>query len=461
MEKTSKASLIDELIEKSRQAQASFEQFSQEQVDNIVKAVAKVVFDNAQRLARMAVDETAMGNYEDKVKKKMGKARIIWNSLKGKKSVGIIDYDEATGIAFVAKPMGVVGAVTPCTNPVVTPMCNTMFALKGRNSIIIAPHPRAKKCGKFVVDLFNSEVAKYNASANLIQIIEEPTIELTGELMGKVDVVVATGGMGMVKSAYSSGKPAYGVGVGNVQVIIDRDADIKEVVPKIIAGRSFDNGIICSAEQTVMITEEKFDSVISEFEANGCCYISDASQKERLRIALFPGGVPNKEVVGQNAARIASLAQIKISSDTKVLLVQTDGIGRQDLFCREKMCPVLAVIKYKEFANAVAIAQANLDYEGKGHSVSIHSNNRKNIEYAAQNLKVSRFLVNQVCATANGGSFYNGLAATTTLGCGSWGGNSISENLDYKHLINISRIAYYNKDAKAPTDEELWGETII
>ena len=177
-------------------------------------------------------------------------------------------------LLLIAKPMGVVGAVTPCTNPVVTPMCNVMFALKGRNSIIIAPHPRAKKCGKYVVDLFNAAIAKYNTPANLIQIIEEPTIELTGELMKKVDVVVATGGMGMVKAAYSSGKPAYGVGVGNVQVIIDRDADIKEAVPKIIAGRAFDNGIICSAEQTVMIPEEKFEAVIAEFEANGCYFIS-------------------------------------------------------------------------------------------------------------------------------------------------------------------------------------------
>ena len=458
MEETKKITLVDEMIEKAKKAQLLFETFTQQQVDDVVRAVAKVVFDNAETLARMAVEETGMGNFDDKLKKKLGKSRIIWHSLKGKKSVGIIDYNEDTGIALVAKPMGVIGAVTPCTNPVVTPMCNVMFALKGRNSVIIAPHPRAKKCGKFVVDLFNKAIEKFGAPSDLIQIIEEPSIELTGELMKKADVVVATGGMGMVKSAYSSGKPAYGVGVGNVQVIIDSDADIKDAVPKIVTGRAFDNGIICSAEQTVMIPEDMFDKAIAEFEKNGCFFVKDADDKKTLRETLFAGGVANKDVIGQDIATIASLAGIKIPKDTKVLVVETDGIGKADLFCKEKMCPVLAVIKYKDFSQAVSFAQVNLDFEGKGHSVSIHSNNKQNIEYTADKLKVSRFLINQICATANGGSFFNGLAATTTLGCGSWGNNSISENLDYRHLINISRIAYYKKDALVPSDEELWGE---
>ena len=448
--------IVDSLIEKSKTAQNRFEKFSQKEVDKIVKAIAKVVFDNAVELARMAVEETRMGSFEDKVKKKQGKARIIWHSLKGKKSVGIIDYDKKTGIALVAKPMGVVGVVTPCTNPVVTPMCNIMFALKGCNSIIMAPHPRAKKCGKYAVDLFNKEISKLGAPENLIQIIEEPSIQLTNELMQKVDVVVATGGMGMVKAAYSSGKPAYGVGVGNVQCIIDRDVDISEAVPKIVTGRAFDNGIICSAEQTVIIPEEIYDSVIAEFEKNNCYFINNKSDKERIRKALFEDGGPNKDVIGQSVQKIAQIAGISIPENIKILLVQADGIGQEDLLCREKMCPVLATFKYKDFKQAVKIAQANLDCEGKGHSVSIHSNNKDNIEYAANNIKVSRFLINQICATMNGGSFYNGLAATTTLGCGSWGNNSISENLDYKHLINISRIAYFIKDVKVPSDEELW-----
>jgi succinate-semialdehyde dehydrogenase len=449
---------IDEMVSKSKSAQIEFEKFSQEGIDKIVKAIARVVFDNAEKLAKMAVEETRMGNFEDKVMKKLGKSRIIWNSLKGKKSVGILEYDKVSQIALVAKPMGIIGAVTPCTNPVVTPMCNVMFALKGRNSIIIAPHPRAKKCGKFLVDLFNEALLKYNAPRDLVQIIEEPSKELTQELMKKVDVVVATGGMGMVKAAYSSGKPAFGVGVGNVQVIIDRDADIKEVVPKIITGRAFDNGIICSAEQTVMVPEEKFNELVSEFKAHNCHLISDKDEKERLRKTLFTDGVPNKDVIGQDVEKISSIAEIKVPAGTKVLIVETDGIGRSDVFCKEKMCPVLALTKYKDFEHAVEIAQTNLDFEGKGHSVTIHSNTKENIEYAGVNLKVSRILINQICATSNGGSFFNSLAATTTLGCGSWGNNSISENLDYKHLINISRIAYPIKGASMPDDSMLWGD---
>lgn len=450
--------LVDLMLDKARKAQVEFEKFSQEEIDAVVKAIAKVVFDNAKELARMAVDETRMGNYEDKFKKKAGKARILWHSLKDKKSVGIIGYDEKSGIVLVAKPMGVVGAVTPCTNPVVTPMCNAMFALKGRNAIIIAPHPRAKKCGKYVVDLFNAALAKLGAPEGLIQIIDEPSIELTNELMKKVDVVVATGGMAMVKSAYSSGKPAFGVGVGNVQVIIDDDADIKDAIPKIVTGRAFDNGIICSAEQTVMVPEGKYEQALAEFEKNFCHVIRDSGQRDRLREILFVNGVANKDVIGQSAATIAKLAGIDVPENTMVIVVTATGIGSADLLCKEKMCPVLSILTYKNFKEAVAIAQANLNYEGNGHTVTIHSDNKENIEYAANNLSVSRILINQICATSNGGSFFNGLAATTTLGCGSWGNNSISENLDFKHLINISRIAYYKKDSKVPSDSELWGD---
>ncbi len=453
-------SLIDVMIEKSRKAQLEFEKFTQEQIDKCVKIIAKVVFDNAEEFARMAVAETRMGNYEDKLKKKLGKSRIIWHSLKNKKSVGILEHDEKTKITLVAKPVGIVGAVTPCTNPVVTPMCNAMFALKGGNSIIIAPHPRAKKCGKYFVDLCNEKLSAVKVPENLIQIIEEPTIELTNELMRKVDVVVATGGMGIVKAAYSSGKPSFGVGVGNVQVIMDRDIDIKDTVSKIIAGRAFDNGIICSAEQTVMVPDEKFDEIVNEFKNNGCHFISGKEEKQRLRDALFINGVPNKDVIGQAVSKIAEIAKIDIPSGTKVIVVETDGIGKEDVFCKEKMCPVIALIRYRDFAEAVRYAQANLDFEGKGHSVSVHSGNKENIEYAALNVKVSRILINQICATSNGGSFFNGLAATTTLGCGSWGNNSISENFDYKHLLNISRIAYFNESLKAPSDEELWGDSL-
>jgi succinate-semialdehyde dehydrogenase len=448
---------INDLITKSRIAQKEYEKFNQQQVDAVVKAIAKVIYENAADLAKMAVDETRMGVFEDKIKKNQGKSKIIWNSLKNKKSVGILSYNEETGVVEVAKPMGVIGVVTPCTNPIVTPMCNAMFALKGRNSIIIAPHPRAKKCTRVVVNLFNEAIKPYNVPENLIQMIDEPSVELTGDLMKAVDVIIATGGMGMVKAAYSSGKPAFGVGAGNVQCIIDRNVNIKDAVPKIVAGRIFDNGIICSGEQTIIAHEDDYAAIIGEFKANGAYYTEDTQETQRLRAALFPNGVMNKDLVGQSVAKVAEFAGIKLPAGTKLIVVKAGGVGRSDVLSKEKMCPVIAAYSYKTFAGAVELANANLDVEGKGHSISIHSENRENIEYAANVVPVSRVLINQICSTMNGGSFYNGFAPTTTLGCGSWGNNSISENLDYKHLINITRIGYFMKDAKVPTDEEMWG----
>lgn len=447
---------IEELIKKARTAQEEFESFSQEQVDKIVRAIGKVIYDRAEELAKMAVEETRMGVYDHKVLKNKGKSKLIWNNLKDKKSVGIIGEDKEKALIMVAKPKGVIGAVTPCTNPIVTPMCNAMFSLKGRNSIIVAPHPRAKKCAKYVVELFNEEIAKFNAPKNLIQVIEEPSIELTSELMKAVDVVVATGGMGMVKSAYSSGKPAYGVGAGNVQCIIDREVDIKEVVPKIIAGRTFDNGIICSGEQSIIAPRENYDKIIKEFKDNGAYYVEDEAMIERFAKVMFPEGTINGKIVGQSVQFIAELVGVEVPKDTKVIILKARGKGNEDILCKEKMCPVMIAFKYDSFEEAVDIAQRNLNLEGKGHSCAIHSKDMNHIKYAGDKLTVSRLVVNQPSSTSAGGAINNGFAPTTTLGCGSWGNNSISENLDYKHLINVSRIGLFNENAKVPTDEEIW-----
>ncbi len=456
MSATVKNGLIDEMMAKAKKAQEAYELFDQQQVDVIVKEIAKVVYDNAKDLARMAVDETGMGVYEDKIKKNEGKAKIIWYSLKGKKSVGIIEKNEKTGIIKVAKPVGIVAAVIPTTNPIVTAMSNSMFAVKGRNAIILAPHPRAKKTTTRTIELVNNAIAKLNAPENLIQIIEEPTIELTGELMQKADVIVATGGMGMVKAAYSSGKPALGVGAGNVQCIIDRGVDIKEVVPKIIAGRIFDNGIICAGEQTVIAPKDQYDDIMQEFILQGAYYTEDPAEQDALRKVMFVNGAMNKDVVGQSVQDIADLAGIKVPEKTRVILIKADGPGEKDLLSKEKMCPVMATYAYDDFSEALSIAQTNLELEGKGHSAALHSNNDEHIEMAGEHLTVSRLVVNQTSATTAGGSFYNGFAPTNTLGCGSWGNNSISENVTYKHLLNISRIGYYMKDAYVPTDKELW-----
>jgi succinate-semialdehyde dehydrogenase len=448
---------IQRLVAKARAAQKVIETYDQEKTDKIVRMFAKVIFDNAEPLARMAVEETGMGVYEDKVKKNQGKSRIIWNDLKNKKSMGILRYIEEEGIVEVAKPMGVVGAVTPCTNPIVTPMCNAMFAVKGKNVIIVAPHPRAKKCTRRIKELYDAELMKMGVPTDIFQVIEEPSIELTNELMKTVDVVIATGGMGMVKAAYSSGKPSYGVGAGNVQCLIDKGYDLSVCVPKIVAGRIFDNGIICSGEQTAIAHKDDFEAMLKEFEKNGAYIVRDKDEMDRLRETLSPGGKLNKDAVGVPAARIADMAGLKVPEGCKLLVVVPEKYGEEEQFAREKMCPVIAAYQYSTWPEGVGIALSNLEAEGKGHSASIHSDNKMHVEYAMDMLPVSRIVVNQICSTMNGGSFFNGLNPTTTLGCGSWGNNSISENLSYRHLINISRIAYVKPGAVQPSDDEIWG----
>jgi len=448
---------VEELVARARKAQKEFEAFSQEQVDAAVRAIGKVVYDRAEELARMAVDESKMGVYEDKVAKCHGKAKCIWNSLKGKKSVGIIGEDREKGIIRVAKAKGVVASVTPVTNPVVTPMCNAMFALKGQNAVIVAPHPRTEHVNLYVVGLFRQELKKLGLPEDLVQTIEHSSIEATNALMHSVDVVVATGGAGMVKSAYSSGKPALGVGPGNVQVILDRQVDLEDAIPKIIAGRIFDNGIICSGEQSVMIPREQYDEAIEIFRKNGVFYVDDPAVAAQFAEAIFPGNGPiSHKVVGQSVQTVARTAGVEAPEGARMILIKARAIGKEEPLCREKMCPVMIAAPYDTFEEAVALAQRNLDLEGKGHTASIHSNDMEHIKYAGEHLTVSRVIVNQSSSTGAGGSLYNGFSPTTTLGCGSWGNNSISENLNYTHLINVSQIGLYNKDKQVPTDEEIW-----
>ena len=448
--------IIDEMINNARLAQKVFENWNQQQVDQVVRAIGKVVYDNAELLAEMAVNETGMGNYADKTAKNKGKSKTIWYSLKDKKSVGIINTYDDIGIVEIAKPIGVISSICPTTNPIVTPMSNAMFALKGRNAVIVAPHPRAKNCSSYTAKLINESIKKLGAPDNLIQVIEEPTLELTNELMKSSDAVVATGGSAMVNAAYSSGKPSFGVGPGNVQVIIDRNVNFNDVSKKVILGRSFDNGIICSGEQSIIVHENDFDEVIDAFKSNGGYVVSDSVEKQILKDTLFINNIMNKEVVGQSAIKIAEISGIKIPDSTKVILMEADGLGSEDVLCKEKMCPVIAIFKYSTFTEAIKIAQTNLELEGKGHTCAIHSNDEENINYAGLNLTVSRLVVNQPSSTTAGGAITNGFAPTTTLGCGTWGNNSISENLTYKHLINISRIGYHLADKKIPSDSDIW-----
>jgi len=450
-------SMVAELVARSRSAQREIADYTQEQTDVIVRMFAKVVYDNAETLAVMAVEETRMGVYEDKIAKNKGKARIIWNHLKDKKSVGIINVDEDEGMIEIAQPMGVVGAVTPCTNPIVTPMCNAMFAVKGRNSIIIAPHPRAKRCAKKVAELYWHELGILGVPRDIFLVIEEPDVEQTRQLMQEADVVIATGGMGMVKSAYSSGKPSFGVGAGNVQGLVDRGIDYRAAAKRMIASRIFDNGIICSGTQTVIAPRDDFEEVIRAFQAEGAYYTDREDEINALRDAVFPNGTMNRELVGQSVDKVAGAAGIALPEGAKAIIVKAGAGGDAEAFNREKMCPLMSAYTYDTWEEAVEIARRNLLCEGAGHSADVQSDDHGHIEYAGLNLPVSRVLVNQICATMNGGAFANSLSPTTTLGCGSWGNNSISDNLSYFHLFNRSKIAFAKKDWKQPPDDEIWG----
>ncbi len=456
METDSKA-YINGYIERARKAQAEFEKMSQEQVDAAVQAIGRVVYENARYLAEIAVEETGMGNVEDKYAKNRQKAGIVWNNLRGKKSRGILETDEKTGITTVAKPVGVVAAITPCTNPIVTPMSNSMFALKCGNAIIITPHHKSVRCSTKTVEMMNAALAELGMPENLIQILDEHSRENTRNLISSADVVVATGGAGMVNAAYSSGRPALGVGAGNVQCIIDEGYDYAEAVPKIIKGRAYDYGIICSAEQSVICPEKDFENVMEEFRKGGAYVVSDPQELEKIRGALFEDGKTNRHSVGQSCGKVAELAGIGIPEDTTVIVAVAEGTGLTDVLGGEKMAPVIAAYPYRDLDDAIRIAAENLEKDGKGHSVSFHSDSEEHIAKIAESLCVSRFVINQCSANSAGGSYFNGLNPTNTLGCGSWGHNSISENLNYTHLMNVSRIARFMPDNPVPSDEELWG----
>lgn len=448
---------IDGLVKRARAAQVQFEaEFNQEQVDAIVHDIARVVYEGAEKWAKMAVEETGMGGYEYKVKKKLGKSKILWNSLRDKKSMGIISRDEKTGIIEIAKPVGVIGAVQPCTNPIVTPMANIMGAIKGKNAMISAPHPRAVNCTGLAIKEWRDVLKRHGAPEDLILVVEDSSVEKTKLLMEAVDVIVATGGPGMVKAAYSSGKPSFGVGPGNVQCILDEGIDIPEAVEKIIFGRTFDNGIICSGEQTIIMPEGMYPDVLAELKKQGTYIVEDAEERKKLISVLYPEGKINKDLVGQTVETVAKAAGISAAEQAVMVAIPVENSDKTTPLRREKMFPVIALFSYKTFEEGLDIMQENLNIEGKGHTVGIHTNDPKRAEQVGLKATVSRVVVNAIVSTTAGGSFTNGLAPTSTLGCGSWGNNSISENFTYKHMLNITRVAHLLPDARIPTDEELF-----
>ena len=332
-----------------------------------------------------------------------------------------------------------------------------MFALKTGNAVIFAAHPKAQKCTEHLALEFMKIIKNHNGPDNLVQVVVKGSVEKTQELMQSVDVVVATGGSAMVKSAYSSGKPSYGVGAGNVPVIIDRNIDLKDAVQKIVDGASFDHGIICSHEQFVIAPEEDYEETVKTFTDTGKVWFTDDKEKiQILREVVFQNGQLNKDVVGRSAAEVGKMAGISVPESARLILLPADGTGSEDVLAKEKLCPVIAIVPYSTFDDAVIKAKENLLVEGAGHSAALHSNSDDHIKQAGLELPISRLVINQPSSTTAGGSLTNGFAPTTTLGCGSWGGNSISENLDYKHLMNVSRIGKIIHDKKVPTDEEIW-----
>ncbi|MEY8413165.1 aldehyde dehydrogenase family protein [Lachnospiraceae bacterium 62-26] len=448
--------VIDEMLEKARAAQAEIENYTQEQVDALVKIIGRTIYDHAEILAAEAVEETHFGRVDSKIYKQKKAAAAAWFYLRDKKSVGIIENDTMNKVVTFAKPVGVVACLAPSTNPTSTVASNGMNIIKCRNSTIVSPHPGAKNVTIHGVRLINEALREAGAPDNLIQVIEEPGMDKTKELMQKSDVIVATGGHAMVKSAYSSGRPSFGVGQGNVQVIIADDyKDYDKAALTIVGGRAYDNGIPCTGEQALHFPKEDYDRVVEAFTKAKAAMIPDDRAEGLAGLLFKEDGAINPKYVGMKPAKLAKELGFEVPGDSEVLIFNSRGLGRTNLLCREKLCPVIQLFPYESFEEGVEAARSNLLWEGAGHTSVIYTEDEKKAEYAGGKLPVGRLLVNQAGGAASGGNYINGLEPTMSLGCGSWGNNSISENLTYRHLMNVTKLAYYH-DCTMPPLDEVW-----
>ena len=424
-------------------AQREFAAYTQEQVDKIFFAAASAA--NKQRipLAKMAVEETGMGVVEDKVIKNHYASEYIYNAYKDTKTCGVIEEDKAFGIKKIAEPIGLIAAVIPTTNPTSTAIFKTLISLKTRNGIIISPHPRAKKSTIAAAKVVLDAAVAAGAPKGIIGWIDVPSLEMTNELMRDADIILATGGPGMVKSAYSSGKPALGVGAGNTPAIIDDTADIKLAVNSIIHSKTFDNGMICASEQSVTVLEKVYKQVKDEFIYRGC-YFLKPDELDKVRKTILINGSLNAKIVGQSAYTIASLAGVTVPESTKILIGEVESVDISEPFAHEKLSPVLAMYKAKTFDEAIAKAEQLVADGGYGHTSSLYIdvNEHEKIAKHAEAMKTCRILINTPSSQGGIGDLYNfKLTPSLTLGCGSWGGNSVSENVGVKHLLNIKTVA--------------------
>ena len=437
---------VDALVAKMnamRKAQKEFATYTQEQVDKIFFEAAKAANQQRIPLAKMAVEETGMGVVEDKIIKNHYAAEYIYNAYKDAKTCGVIEEDKAFGIKKIAEPLGLIAAVIPTTNPTSTAIFKTLIALKTRNAIIISPHPRAKHSTIAAAKVVLDAAVKAGAPEGIIGWIDVPSLELTNEVMRGSDTILATGGPGMVTAAYSSGKPALGVGAGNTPVIIDETADIKVAVNSIIHSKTFDNGMICASEQSVTVLEPVYKEVKKEFQDRGC-YFLKGDELDKVRKTIIINGALNAKIVGQSAHKIAALAGVDVPESTKILIGEVESVDISEEFAHEKLSPVLAMYKAKDFDEALAKAERLVADGGYGHTSSlyINVNEKEKMAKHAAAMKTCRILINTPSSQGGIGDLYNfKLTPSLTLGCGSWGGNSVSENVGIKHLLNIKTVA--------------------
>ena len=436
---------LDAIINKAKVAQINYSKFNQKQVNEIFYRAALAANRARIPLAKQAAQETQMGIAEDKVIKNHFASEFIYNKFKDVKTCGVIEHDTANGIRKVAEPIGVIGGIIPTTNPTSTVIFKALLALKTRNAIVFSPHPRAKNCTIRAAKIVLEAAIKAGAPEGLIGWIEEPSVELSQRLMNHPDIVMilATGGPGMVKAAYSSGKPAIGVGSGNTPAIIDETADVEMAVSSILLSKTFDNGLICASEQAMIVCDDVYEQVKGELQKRGA-YIVNADQRRKLAQTVVVGGKLNTKIVGQPAAAIAEMAGFKVDKNAKVLIAEVDEVGDQEPLSREKLSLVLALYKAEDFKTALKLADEMVHYGGLGHTSVLYTNemNQDRIEEFSELMKTGRTLVNMPSSQGGIGDIYNfKLDPSLTLGCGSWGGNSVSENVGVKHLLNIKTVA--------------------
>jgi len=450
---------VAKLVAKAQAAMADFAGADQDRVDDAVRALAWALYkpEHARALAEMAVADTGLGNAADKVVKNQRKTFGTLRDLLRARSVGAIEEDRARGLVIYAKPVGVVAAITPSTNPAATPINKAMMALKGRNAVIIAPSPAGWSTTARVVAFARAELDKTGLPADLVQVLPQPvTREASQALMEAADLVVCTGSQNNVRRAYSSGTPAIGVGTGNVPVVIDTSADLADAAAKICRSKIFDNATSCSSENAVVILDQVYDAAVAALEDAGG-YLANAEARACIARALWTDGKLNRELIAKDADVFARGAGLPPeAAGAKFFMVEDDGAGPEHPFSGEKLCLVLTVYRAKDFAAAKRIVREILAYQGAGHSVGIHTHDMDHARALAEEIDVVRVLVNQAHTFGNGGSFDNGLEFTLSMGCGTWGGNSISGNLNWRHFVNLTHLVTTIPEDR-PSEEELFG----